>query len=337
MTLRFGIVGYPATVSELVEQARTAEGAGFDGWVLSEHHQRTSGYHFGGNLEALAAVAPLTSRILLGTCVLLLPLRHLVALAESTAVLDRLSEGCFMLGVGLGYRREDFDALSVDRRERVVRFEEGLAVLRRAWTEERVTFHGRCYRFDDVLVHPRPATPPPVWVAAWTEAGAQRAGRLGDGWIADPLHSVSALQRLNEAYRAEARAQGRTPCTVLTRFVALGASAADALHRHRAAIEAIFRFYFANRAFTCGVDPWMASVRSPDDIAAELAVPDRVAVGSPEECAQAVARWAQALKAEWALLTFVTDPARSHDDALQAFRAVGAAVQARSATEGVRG
>lgn len=329
--MRFGVVGYPSTFGDLVAQVRAAEDAGFGGWFFSEHHQRDVAYHFGSNLEALAAVAALTSRIRLGTCVLLLPLHHPVALAEATGVIDGIAPGRFILGVGLGYQREDFDAFGLDRRQRVSRFEEGLAVLREAWAEGRVSFQGRRYQLPAVRVHPRPAVPPPVWIAAWTEAGVRRAARLGDAWIADPLHSMGAVCALNDVYREEASRLGRTASTVLTRFVALGDDERDALRRHGAAIEATFRYYWTNRALTRGLDPWMASVRSAEDVTAASAAPDRVALGSPEDCARTLERWSERVGAEWVLVTFLTEPARAHDETLEALRAFGDAVRRAAA------
>lgn len=332
--MRFGVVGYPSTFADLAAQVRAAEEAGFDGWFFSEHHQRDVAYQFGGNLEALAAVAALTSRIRLGTCVLLLPLHHPLALAESIGVIDDIAPGRFVLGVGLGYQREDFDAFGVDRRDRVSRFEEGLAVLRQVWDGGRVSFEGRHVQLHDVLVHPRPAAAPPVWVAAWTEAGVRRAARLGDAWIADPLHSIGALTKLREAYRDEATRLGRPASTVLTRFVALGDDEQDALRRHGAAIEGTFRFYLTNRAFTRGLDPWMSSVRAPEEVLAAEVVPDRIAVGSPETCARTLVGWAERIGAGWVLVTFLTDPARAHAETLAALRRFGDAVRRASPVEG---
>lgn len=327
MTLRYGIVGYPARFSDLAAQVSAAEHAGFDGWFFSEHHGQAAGYHFGGNLEAIAAVAALTSRISLGTCVLVLPLHHPIALAESTAVLDHISGGRLILGLGMGYQRQDFDALSVDRRYRSSLFEEGLAVLRQAWTEGRVAFHGRRFDFDDVVVHPRPSSPPPVWIGAWTDAGVRRAARLGDAWIADPLHSIGALQLLRRAYLEEAALHRRPVRVALTRFVALGSSRSDALRRHGAALELVFRSYFRARAFTRTLDPWMASVGSPSDITGERLVADRVALGPPDECARTLRTWSHALGADWVVVTFITDLPRSHEETVEAIAALGACLQ----------
>lgn len=329
--MRFGVVGYPSTFDELAAQARVAEDAGFDGWFFSEHHQLDVAYRFGSNLEVAAAIAASTSRIHVGTCVLLLPLHHPVALAESTAVIDGIAPGRFILGVGLGYRREDFDAFGINPHHRVSRFEEGLAVLRQAWTEGRVAFQGRRYRLRDVRVSPQPAVPPPVWIAAWTETGVRRAARLGDAWIADPLHSITALSKLHEAYRDEAAQLGRPASTVLTRFVALGDDERDALRRHGAAVEATFRFYLKNRAFTRGLDAWMGSIHSFDDVTAASVVPDRVAVGSPDECVRTLERWSEQVGAQWALVTFLTDPTRAHEETMEALRAFGEAVRRASA------
>ncbi len=126
---------------------------------LSEHHFLEDGY-LPSLLPIAAAAAARTKRLLIGTSVLLLPFHNALRVAEDAAVVDIISGGRFMLGVGLGYRLEEFRTFGVPVKERVARLEEGLEVIRRAWTQERVTFHGRYYHLDGVTVTPKPVQQP---------------------------------------------------------------------------------------------------------------------------------------------------------------------------------
>ncbi len=116
----------------------------------------------------LAALAARTRRIRLGTSILLSPLYKPVQLAETASMVDAISKGRLVLGLGLGYQPQDFRQFGVPFDQRVSRFGAGIEVLRRAWTQERFSFVGRRYQFDDVAVYPRPVQSPhpPIWLAA---------------------------------------------------------------------------------------------------------------------------------------------------------------------------
>ena len=109
---------------------------------------------------------------------MLLPLHHALRVAEDAAVLDNLSNGRFMLGMGLGYRKEEYDAYGVDRRQRGRLMEEGLHVIQGALNEEPFSFEGEHYRVEGARLHPRPIQQPlPVWVGARSTPAARRAAR----------------------------------------------------------------------------------------------------------------------------------------------------------------
>ena len=118
-------------MAEAEREAEVAEAAGFSGFFVGEHHQDKDGF-LPSPFVVLAAIAARTSRIRVGTAVLLLPLHHPIRVAEDAATLDVVSGGRTVLGVGLGYQEADFRAAGIDRRERVPRFEESVDILRRA-------------------------------------------------------------------------------------------------------------------------------------------------------------------------------------------------------------
>ena len=128
-------------VDEVIAEAQQAERCGFDSFFLTEHHQEASGY-LPSPLPLAAAIAARTSRIRIGTGIAILPLYHPTRLAEDCAVIDIISKGRLILGVGLGYQEGDFAAFGLKVSDRVSLFEEGIEILRRAWTEEKVYFVG---------------------------------------------------------------------------------------------------------------------------------------------------------------------------------------------------
>ncbi|MCS7276294.1 MAG: LLM class flavin-dependent oxidoreductase [Dehalococcoidia bacterium] len=150
----------------------------------------------------MAAVAARTRRIKFGPSVLALGLRNPVLLARELATLDVLSGGRLLPAVGLG--RDDpreAAALGVDPRQKARRTDEAIEVMRLLWTHERVTYHGRHYRLEEVGIWPRPLQQPcpPIWVGGTSDAALRRVARLGDGWLASritPAEVAAALPRL---------------------------------------------------------------------------------------------------------------------------------------------
>jgi alkanesulfonate monooxygenase SsuD/methylene tetrahydromethanopterin reductase-like flavin-dependent oxidoreductase (luciferase family) len=135
-------------------------------------------------LPFCAAIAARTSRVEIGTAVLLAPLYEPVRLAEDAAVVDLLAEGRLILGLGLGWRHEEFEALGVPITERVARMEDTIATLRQAWSGVPVV-GGDTISYPSVSVTPTPARPggPPIWIGAGEKVAVRRAGRIGDGYL----------------------------------------------------------------------------------------------------------------------------------------------------------
>jgi probable F420-dependent oxidoreductase len=175
---------YAREYREIVELSRLAETLGFDSVWVSEHHGSGDGY-LPSLLPMLAALAAATDRVRLGTGVMLTPFHHPLRLAEDAAVVDQLSGGRLILGLGLGWRDEEFRMFDVPVRERVRRTSETVEILRKAWTGERFSHQGRSFSFDRVAVTPSPAQEggPPIYLGGFVEEAVRRAGRLGDGYI----------------------------------------------------------------------------------------------------------------------------------------------------------
>jgi alkanesulfonate monooxygenase SsuD/methylene tetrahydromethanopterin reductase-like flavin-dependent oxidoreductase (luciferase family) len=165
---------------EILDQIVDADRLGLDLVWLTEHHFVEDGY-LPAWVPVAGAIAARTSRIRIGTDIALLPFHHPIRLAEDVAVLDQLSNGRMDLGLGMGYAPHEFEAFGVSLKHRVSLMEEGIAVLRAAWSGEPFSFEGKRWRFRDLRVTPDPVQPggPPLWLAAMTEAGARRAARFG--------------------------------------------------------------------------------------------------------------------------------------------------------------
>jgi len=204
---------------ETLDQAAHAEQLGFDSIWLSEHHFTSEGY-----LPCLPAVlgtlAARTSRVRLGTAVLLAPLHHPLRLAEDLAVVDQLCGGRLDVGVAPGYKPGEFATLGVPKSERGSRTDETIEILRLAWRGEPFSYAGRHFRFDDVVVTPPPVQQPgpPVWVGGSSMAAARRAARHDAGFMPDS----GAGPDVYDAYRTGLPA-GAGPARVSTNRVLFAA------------------------------------------------------------------------------------------------------------------
>src|SRR5919109_4559603 len=170
---------------EILDMVRLAETLGFESAWVSEHHGSGDGY-MPSLLPTLAGFAAATDRIKLGTGVVLTPFHHPLRLAEDAAVVDLISGGRLILGLGLGWRDEEYRMFDVPVRERVRRTEETVDILRKAWTGDRFSHEGKAFRFEDVAVTPRPeregqdGEQPPIYLGGFVEDAVRRAGRIGD-------------------------------------------------------------------------------------------------------------------------------------------------------------
>jgi probable F420-dependent oxidoreductase len=158
-------------------------------------------------MVALTALAAWTSRVRVGTAVLLLPLRHPALVAKQIASVDHLSGGRVVLGVGVGGEsRSDFAAVQVDPAERGRRADEAIAAMRALWSGPHASFRGDYFAFDEIEIQPRPVRGPdiPVWVGGRSAAALRRAATLGDAWLAY-LVSPERFKRASR-YLADVRA-----------------------------------------------------------------------------------------------------------------------------------
>ncbi len=160
-------------------------------------------------MTTMAAVAARTRRLKFGPSVLIAPFRSPVMMARELAMLDYLSEGRALPAVGIGVEQErEFQAAGVPFKERGRRTDEAIAIMRRCWGEDEVTFAGEFWQLDRVSVLPHPRQQPfPLWIGGKSEAAMRRAGRLGDGWIPSfitPAEFAAGVEN-TQAFAAAAR------------------------------------------------------------------------------------------------------------------------------------
>lgn len=226
--LMFANAGPFARPEGLAHLARTAEAAGFESIWTVEHvvvpvgYQSAYPYSPNGRMPGpedapipdpllpLAYVAALTKTLRLGTGVMILPQRHPAYVAKEAATLDVLSNGRALLGVGIGWLKEEFETLGVPFAERVSRTEESIRAIRSLWSPKAVPFSGRHFGWKAVESSPKPvqAGGVPIIVGGHVEGAARRAGRLGDGFF-PARGGLDVLPGLLAALRDEAAKAGR--------------------------------------------------------------------------------------------------------------------------------
>jgi probable F420-dependent oxidoreductase len=207
--MRFGVSLALKPPAEQFDLVRRVEALGFDSVWTGDHVSFHGPIH--ESLTLLAAYAPITSRIRLGTAVYLLALRAPAIAAKTTATLDVLSGGRLIFGVGVGGENpKEFELCGVPHTERGARVTEGIEVVRTLWRDTPASFKGRFTQFEQVSIDPRPVQRPgpPIWIGGRSDAALARAGRQGDGWMSYVVHPERYAQSLNRI-RAAAAAAGR--------------------------------------------------------------------------------------------------------------------------------
>ena len=272
------------TFSESVAQIQAAESYGCDAALISEHHFVSNGY-FPAPLVTLAAVAARTSRIRIGSGIIILPLYDPVHVAEHGAVLDVLSGGRLILGVGQGYRAEEFNGFRVSLSSRARRLREGVEVIRALWTQPSVTYEGRHFQLSAVSLRPQPTQQPgpPIWVAAKIQPAVELAAEVGDAWFADPITPLAVLRQRLADYKAVLARKGKSFESLefpLMREVYCAETDEEAWQEAREPVLYIYREYLEWGHMQ---DEFGRPVPPGDQRALDL-LRQRFIIGSPETC-----------------------------------------------------
>ena len=200
-----------------------------------------------GDVARLVVLAVEAEGMTFGLAILLLAMQNPVIVAENSASLDWITGGNYVLGVGLGYRREEFQALNVDFEKRVERFEEAIPLIRRLWTEGQVTHQGKHFTVGGLRASIKPKTVggPPIWVGGDVMAAVRRAARLGCPWIVPPTMVFDDIVERIAAYKkvqveAERQIEGGQP---IIREVVIGRTKREAMDAAGAALLAKYESY----------------------------------------------------------------------------------------------
>jgi alkanesulfonate monooxygenase SsuD/methylene tetrahydromethanopterin reductase-like flavin-dependent oxidoreductase (luciferase family) len=270
--MRFGLFGGAAVprgdppsisarkLADYIEPNVEAEGLGYYATFLTEHHFTGVG-QISAPFLVLTAIAMRTTKLRLGTAVMVLAWHNPAMLAEQAATLDLISNGRLELGIGKGYRASEFSGFAMPTEEADGRFDEAFAVPKQAFSSNhRFSHHGTYWHFDNVLVEPQPAQRPhpPLWIAAGNPGSIRRAAELGCNLLLDQFQSPAQLKERIALYRSVVEAHGRSfnPFMVaVARNVYLAQGAADreaALIRqiavHRRMVELSRRVGASNRS-----------------------------------------------------------------------------------------
>jgi alkanesulfonate monooxygenase SsuD/methylene tetrahydromethanopterin reductase-like flavin-dependent oxidoreductase (luciferase family) len=188
-----------------------AEELGFHSSFLVEHHF-TGWNQVSATLMLLTCLAMRTTRLRLGSAVIVLPWHNPVLLAEEAATLDLISGGRLDFGIGKGYRDSEFTGFQIPPEEAQARFDEAVEVITRSWLERsRFSHHGRFWRFEDIVVEPPPAQRPhpPLWMAAGSPASIRLAAERGFNLMLDQYASPEQIGERMALYHAAREAHGR--------------------------------------------------------------------------------------------------------------------------------
>ena len=208
------------------EVAQAAEALDYDFLTLIDHvvlaHPSSDGtprslyppetpYH--DILVALGHLAGVTSTIRLRSAVVIMPQRGPAVVAKQAAAVDVLSGGRLDLGLGIGWHAEEYEALEVPFGERGRRMDEGIDLMKRLWTDDRVDFEGEFYRVDGMRMEPKPLQNPhpPLWFGGTTTPVFRRVARHGVGWLSRPVQTLDEIAASWDEILSIAREAGRDP------------------------------------------------------------------------------------------------------------------------------
>ena len=273
---------------EALEEVTRAEELGFDSVWMEEHHSVTNHY-WPSPLTVLAGFATRTSRLLLGTDIVVAAFHHPVRLAEDVAMLDVMSNGRAILGIAIGYKPDEFALYGVDLEKRGARFEEQLTILKGLWTQERVQFKGTYYSMEGRL-EPKPVQKPhpPLWIGGWGDITLRRAATLADNWIPGPTADLKRLLAGQQQFLERRRAAGLAAPAEwpLTRDVII----ADTDRRARELAEEHIMVAYRREYAGGWRHPFIDGSIATD---LDKLMKDRFIIGGPEQCIQRLRRFVE--------------------------------------------
>jgi probable F420-dependent oxidoreductase len=228
LTVEFPSVSYREGPKGVMRLAQAIEQIGYDQIDMFDHV--VMGFPMAGRepgpypaqmpiLEAfmaLAYMAAVTTRVGLGTEVLVLPQRHPTLVAKQVSTLDTLSGGRVRLGVGVGWQESEYEALGENFHTRGARMDEAIRLLRACWSDTQIDFKGQHYQLTAVGMEPKPPQGArlPIWIGGRSERALRRVGELGDGWLGNQIADEASARSAIDTIHRSAAAAGRDPKTI---------------------------------------------------------------------------------------------------------------------------
>jgi probable F420-dependent oxidoreductase len=288
--LKFGFIPIEGGhyYKEALDEVTRAEALGFDSVWMEEHHAVTNHY-WPSPLPVLAGFATRTSKMTLGTDIIVAAFHHPVRLAEDVAMLDVMSNGRVVLGIAIGYKPDEFALYGVDLEKRGARFEEQLAIMKALWTQDWVSHKGRFYQIEGKL-EPKPVAKPhpPIWIGGWGDITLRRAATLADNWIPGPTADLARLLKAKQQFLERRRAAGRPDPTEwpLTRDVIIADTDARARELAEEHIMVAYRREYAGG----WRHPFIDAAAATD---LDKLMEDRFIIGGPDQCIPKIKRFVE--------------------------------------------
>ncbi|MFT5447839.1 MAG: alkanesulfonate monooxygenase SsuD, partial [Gammaproteobacteria bacterium] len=196
-------------LENLLQQVRVARDSGFASLWAAQHFI-TEPVQMFQTVPLLARLAAEAQGMQIGPNILVFPALNPVLVAEEAATMDWICDGRYVLGLGLGYREEEFVALGAPFRNRVGRFTEGIDLVRKLWTGERLTHQGKHFQVNNagLSLRPKQEPGPPIWIAAVVDKAIERAAVIGDEWLITFYPTLKNLQGQLQRYRDARQSAG---------------------------------------------------------------------------------------------------------------------------------
>lgn len=295
--MKFGFITTEggAFYQEALREAVCGEELGFDSVWLEEHHSIRNHYWPSPSM-ALAGFATRTSKILLGTDIVVLPFYHPVRAAEDWAMLDIMSNGRAIFGAAIGYRPPEFELYNVSLNDRGARYVEILKIMRALWTQEQVEFAGKFYNIKG-KIEPRPEKSIPIWLGGWGELSLKRAAQLGDAWVPGPTANLEKLLGAQAQYFDCLKAAGKDPATAprpITREVIIANTREEAW----ALAEKFLMVNYRDEYGGGWNHPLIGSQDQTPVNQLEALSQDRFILGNPDDCIQRIRRFVDTFGAD---------------------------------------
>ncbi|MGQ3414493.1 LLM class flavin-dependent oxidoreductase [Natrinema sp. LN54] len=277
-----------------LEQIEAAEELGFDSVWFAEHYTPDEQW-WPTSLLNLAAVASRTTEIELGSNIIVAPFYNPVWLANAVAMLDVISEGRFTCGLGVGYDPTEFDAFGVSLDDRVGRTIETTILLKKLWTQDRISFDGKHFSVDDYGIAPQPQQDPrpEIWYGVWGDYLLEQAAKRADAWIPGAVASREVLEEKQALY--DDHLEGSPESRPLLRDIVIGETRTKAMEHAKDHLDEKYQIY-AGRGHQFFED---YEADKFEEFARE-----RIIVGTPEECIEEIKTYRDTLDLDHMIFRF---------------------------------